>query len=40
MAKMDIKLAYQMVPVHLADCRLLGMKWEGKIYVDKTLHSG
>ena len=39
-AKMDIKQAYRMVPVHPADRRLLGMKWEGKIYVDKTLPFG
>lgn len=37
LAKMDTKQAYRMVPVHLVDHRLLGMRWEGKTYVDKTL---
>ena len=36
-AKMDNKQAYQMVPVYPADRRLLGMKWEGKFYVDNCL---
>ena len=39
-AKMDIKQAYRMVPVHPDDRRLLGMKWEGKVYVDKCLPFG
>ena len=40
LAKMDIKQAYRMVPVHPADRCLLGMKWEGKVYVDKSLPFG
>ena len=37
MAKMDIKHAYRMVPVHPEDQRLLGMQWQNKVYVDKVL---
>jgi hypothetical protein len=40
LAKMDIKQAYRNVPVHPADRPLLGMRWEGKVYVDKTLPFG
>ena len=40
LAKMDIEQAYRMVPIHPQDCRLLGMRWEGKVYVDKTLPFG
>lgn len=40
LAKMDIKQAYRMVPIHPQDRRLLGMRWEGKVYVDKTLPFG
>ena len=34
LAKMGIKQAYRNVPVHLEDQLLLGMLWEGKVYVD------
>ena len=37
---MDIKLAYQNVPVHPVDRTLLGMTWEGDTYVDTTLPFG
>ena len=40
LAKMDIKQAYRMVPIHPQDRHLLGMRWEGKVYVDKTLPFG
>ena len=40
LAKMDIKQAYRMVPIHPQDRRLLGMRWEGVVYVDKTLPFG
>ena len=40
MAKMDIKEAYRMVPVHPEDRLLLGMKWKGQTYIDKTLPLG
>lgn len=40
MAKMDIKQAYRIVPVHPEDRRLLGMQWQDKVYVDKVLPFG
>lgn len=40
MAKMDIKAAYRMVPVHPQDRHLLGMKWENRVYVDAALPFG
>lgn len=39
-AKMDFKQAYTIVPVHPHDRPLLGMRWEGKVFVDKTLSFG
>ena len=40
MAKIDIKSAYQIVSVHPQDRCLLGMKWDGKVYVDTALPFG
>ena len=40
LAKIDIKQAYRMVPVHPEDRHLLGMKWQGRVLVDKTLLFG
>ena len=40
MAKIDIKSAYQVVPVHPDDRWLLGLKWKGALYVDTTLAFG
>ena len=40
MAKMDIRSAYRMVPVHPQDRFLLGMQWEGQVYVDTALPFG
>ena len=43
LAKMDIKQAYRVVPVHPVDCRLLGtysMRWGGRVYIDKALPFG
>ena len=37
LAKLDIKQAYRMVPVHPQDRLLLGMEWEEYVYVDKAL---
>ena len=37
MGKMDIQQAYRNIPVVPEDRRLLGMKWQGKVYVDKVL---
>ena len=40
LAKMDIKQAYRMVPVHPDDRFLLGMQWENDVFVDKALPFG
>jgi hypothetical protein len=40
LAKFDLKSAYRQVPVHPDDRKLLGMEWEGQIYVDTTLPFG
>lgn len=40
LAKMDIKRAYRNMPVHPEDRLLLGMLWEGKVYVDTALPFG
>jgi len=40
LAKMDIKQAYRMIPVHPCDRRLLGMRWRDGVFVDKTLPFG
>ena len=37
LAKLDIKQAYRMIPVHPQDRLLLGMEWEEYVYVDKYL---
>lgn len=39
-AKLDVASAYQIVPVHPDDCLLLGMKWQGKLYIDTTITFG
>ena len=33
-AKLDLKTAYQMVPVHPEDSPLLGIQWNGESYID------
>ena len=40
LAKVDIKSAYRMVPVHPEDRPLLGMMWDGALYVDGALPFG
>ena len=40
LAKVDIKIAYKIVPVHPEDRSLLGMRWEGALYVDAALPFG
>lgn len=40
LAKMDIQSAYRMVPVHPDDHHLLGMQWEGQLFVDTVLPFG
>ena len=37
LVKTDGKEAYRMVPVHTEDRHLLGVHWEGSLYVDKVL---
>ncbi len=37
---MDIKSAYRNVPVHPEDRVLLGMTWEGNLFVDAALPFG
>ncbi len=40
LAKFDVEGAFKTVPVHLGDTWLLGMSWEGHVYVDKVLPFG
>ena len=40
LVKLDIKSAYQLIPVHLLDCPLLGVQWGGMNYVDRVLPFG
>ena len=40
LAKLDIAKAYRMVPIHLDDRYLMGMKWQGQIYLDSALPFG
>ena len=40
LAKLDVANAYRIVPVHPDDRWLLGMKWQGEVYVDSTLPFG
>ena len=40
MAKVDIRQAYRVIPVHPADRDLLGMIWRGKLFIDAALPFG
>ena len=40
LAKVDIKSAYRIIPVHPDDHPLLGMMWKGALYVDSALPFG
>lgn len=40
LAKIDIKSAYRLVPVHRHDHQLLGIEWKGAYYVDGALPFG
>ena len=40
LAKLDLKSAYRMVPVHPDDSPLLGITWKGSTYIDKALMFG
>ena len=37
LGKMDIKNAYRIVPVHQEDQLLLGIRWQGEVYIDTRL---
>ena len=40
LGKLDIKNAYRIVPVHPDDQSLLGINWQGKVYIDTRLPFG
>jgi len=40
LAKLDIKHAYQNIPVHTHDRRYLGMIWNDKVFIDAVLPFG
>ena len=40
MAKIDIKSAFRLIPVHPADRHLLGMKWNDNWFIDTCLPFG
>ena len=40
MAKIDVQQAYRNVPVHPDDRHLLGMEWQGQVFVDGALPFG
>ena len=37
LAKLDLREAYRVVPVHPQDRPLLGVEWKGEIFLDATL---
>jgi len=40
LAKIDIKSAFRLLPLHPSDCHLLAMKWNKGIYIDSCLPFG
>ena len=40
MAKIDVQQAYRNVPVHPDDRHLLGMEWQGQVFVNGALPFG
>ena len=40
LAKMDVQQAFRNIPVHPSDRGLLGMQWEGRVFLDKVLPFG
>ena len=40
LAKIDIKSAFCLIPVHPADRHLLAMEWQGSLYIDTCLPFG
>ena len=40
LAKIDIKSAFTLLPVHVADRHFLGMQWKGAVFIDTCLPFG
>ena len=40
LVKFDIKSAYRIIPVHPSDRLLLGVLWQGEVFVDAVLPFG
>ena len=40
LAKLDVKSAFRLLPVHVADRHLLAMRWNDQIYIDTCLPFG
>ena len=40
LAKLDLQSPYRIIPVHPQDCHLLGMQFDGNLYVDTALPFG
>ncbi len=40
LVKMDLKDAFQIVPVHPQDQHLLGVRWQDEVYIDRSLPFG
>ena len=40
LGKMDIKSAYRIIPVHPENQLLLGIRWQGEVYIDTRLPFG
>ena len=40
LAKIDVRNAFRLLPIHPADRHLLAMEWEGKLYIDTCLPFG
>ena len=40
LAKIDIKSAFRLLPVHAADWHLLGVQWKGAVFIDTCLPFG
>lgn len=40
MAKIDIRSAFRLIPVHPADHHLLAMQWKGGVFIDTCLPFG
>ena len=40
LVKIDLKSAYRILPIHPVDRQLLGIRWQGHVYVDQCLPFG